>query len=909
MGKRSLILCVVILASAILALARIDNARPWQQLQTELFDRQREALRARIGGLTADNASTRTALQAEIAAEETSLEGRRDEIDQLQEDLRLFRGKVRAAELRRDRAQSELAAARWRLAVSAQSAADPTDIQVLQELLRQTRMEIESYGELITDRESKLAAVRAELESAQERWAESRAPIEALQQQLADLGSDRPILGFGSAPIAVRQVAVEEYPIPLPAGIAAERIDRCVTCHLGMTEDLAVNGIDDPVFAGHPRPDLFVAAASPHPYQRFGCTVCHGGQGRAVDFARAGHAARTPEQAAAWSSSWGWQPGEALDPMRPLHLTEASCSGCHDHAIDEAPTLHTGRRLLTQLGCGGCHTVDQPGDERVLRPSGPSLLAIDGKTRPAWVYQWLDAPHEFRPSTQMPHAFGVGNAESHDDPNASDKRSAQIASVVHYLWQHARSPAYPPAAGGDPERGRQLFRTIGCAACHRVEPEIANEPASPHLPGPNLARIGSKVSAEWLQAWLLDPQAVQPGTRMPSMRLDQREAADLTAYLMTRRDPRWDEAKLPDTSIDARDTLVLAYLEQDHSIEASQARLERMSDRDKSDYLGSRTIADKGCHGCHRTPGFEETTSTAPSWTDVGPKVRLGWSPDTHSPSYRLSAGKADAITVAILSESTHPFSTGRSTRERDAALEAGRRVVERHGCRTCHLIEGRGGDHTETSASGETLPDLTHAGARLRSPWLFAYLMDPGRVTLRPWLTTRMPSFALSEAEANALVRYFAVLANRELLAKEAVSSTGAAILSPADLAVGRVVFEMLQCSACHRGGSEHLSLPEVAPAYHHASQRLRPDWVVDWILDPRQWQPETQMPATFLADGEAKPDSSFLIGSISTPIFTVERQRLLRLFGSEDDLQAYLADPERVATALRDYLWTLQD
>ena len=66
--------------------------------------------------------------------------------------------------------------------------------------------------------------------------------------------------------------------------------------------------------------------------------------------------------------------------------------------------------------------------------------------------------------------------------------------------------------------------------------------------------------------------------------------------------------------------------------------------------------------------------------------------------------------------------------------------------------------------------------------------------------------------------------------------------------------------------------------------------------------------MPASFLSGEEgAELDSSFLIGSIDTPIFAVERERLRRLLGSEDALYAYLSDPERVAAALTDYLWTL--
>ena len=48
-------------------------------------------------------------------------------------------------------------------------------------------------------------------------------------------------------------------------------------------------------FAAHPRLDLFVDSNSPHPMEKFGCTICHAGQGSATDFELAAH---TPADAA-----------------------------------------------------------------------------------------------------------------------------------------------------------------------------------------------------------------------------------------------------------------------------------------------------------------------------------------------------------------------------------------------------------------------------------------------------------------------------------------------------------------------------------------------------------------------------------------------------------------------------------
>ena len=65
--------------------------------------------------------------------------------------------------------------------------------------------------------------------------------------------------------------------------------------------------------------------------------------------------------------------------------------------------------------------------------------------------------------------------------------------------------------------------------------------------------------------------------------------------------------------------------------------------------------------------------------------------------------------------------------------------------------------------------------------------------------------------------------------------------------------------------------------------------------------------MPGAFGEDEEGRPDSSFLTAAISAPMFERQHHDAIQHFASEAELAAYLEDPERVARALRDYLWTL--
>jgi cytochrome c2 len=149
---------------------------------------------------------------------------------------------------------------------------------------------------------------------------------------------------------------------------------------------------------------------------------------------------------------------------------------------------------------------------------------------------------------------------------------------------------------------------VGCTGCHLLEAEATRTDYYPQinrLHGPNLVRTGSKVSSGWLYAWIKDPRQYAPDTRMPSLRLTDQEAADITTYLMSHRDPAFENLTMPEVNPGVRDELMLSYLQNNLTIEQSQARLESMSARERDVYLGEETIQKYGCWGCHDLKGFE----------------------------------------------------------------------------------------------------------------------------------------------------------------------------------------------------------------------------------------------------------------------------------------------------------------
>jgi cytochrome c2 len=96
-----------------------------------------------------------------------------------------------------------------------------------------------------------------------------------------------------------------------------------------------------------------------------------------------------------------------------------------------------------------------------------------------------------------------------------------------------------PYQGGDAKTGKQLITQYQCGACHKI-PNVAGAGG---LAGPDLEKFGrlSYIAGgipndpAHLEAWLLDPPALKPGTVMPKMGLTPQEASHMAAYLYTLR--------------------------------------------------------------------------------------------------------------------------------------------------------------------------------------------------------------------------------------------------------------------------------------------------------------------------------------------------------------------------------------
>ena len=705
---------------------------------------------------------------------------------------------------------------------------------------------------------------------------------------------DLPIIDLAQPSLKIEQVVLSDIREDLNFEMVP-RVDRCVTCHQGVSRaDLAE--APNP-HRTHPSLDLFLASDSPHPLEEFGCTSCHGGRGRATDFYGSVHTPDGSDQRAMWVSDLGWREFHLWEePMHPARYAEAGCFQCHagQTTVKGAEKLSFGLSLVERAGCYGCHEIDS---YEGLSARGPSLARVKDKLTPDWAFRWIQDPKAFRANAWMPAFFGQPNNST---PELTARTEQEIHAMVSYLWDHASGYEMEPLpAGGDVARGEELVASVGCMACHQLpdsQEPAADQDALRRQFGPNFAGIGSKTTPQWIYNWLRDPESYHAGTRMPDMRLTEQEAADITAYLVTFRNDAYGPP--PGVNEELVTEIVVGFLGKTAPPSVARDQAAAMDRGEKLNYAGERLIRQYGCFGCHEIPGFETAKPIGTELTAIGHKplhqfdfgflhiehTRYGWwtqkmkdprSFDEHKelepdlllrmPNYGFTDQQVEAV-VTVLAGFVEPDEDLTKivprTPER-LAIERGQQLVRTNNCQACHIIEGEGGSiaptvtdwlvrfrnqgaaAAEAATVGFAPPNLVGEGAKVQTDWLFAFLHQPSEI--RPWLAARMPTFGFSASEINDLARYFSALDGEEFPFVERVEPA----LTAEELQAAEKLWstDYFNCTTCHiQGGETPPGTPDRwAPDFALAADRLKPQWIIDWIADPQTLLPGTRMPTFY--------------------------------------------------------------
>jgi cbb3-type cytochrome oxidase cytochrome c subunit len=281
-----------------------------------------------------------------------------------------------------------------------------------------------------------------------------------------------------STPLGVRQILLPEL----------NRVDRCTTCHLG---------VEDPSYGGYPQPLAYHPLHEQHPFEKFGCTVCHRGQGRAT----------TSTDAHGSVSHWD-------QPMLPLRYIQASCGQCHEAADNPAaPELARGQQVFESSGCRGCHKLGGSGGNL-----GPELDKVGARRSPEWLKKHFLTPSAVTAGSAMP------------PQKFSD---ADLEAIVLFMLSQTgeTAPGYYASMKVIPsaEEGQHLFAQKGCIGCHSVGGLGGKV-------GPALDDVGLRRSPEWMLQHFRDPQSVTPGSVMPRFGFSETEARALTDFLLHLRE-------------------------------------------------------------------------------------------------------------------------------------------------------------------------------------------------------------------------------------------------------------------------------------------------------------------------------------------------------------------------------------
>jgi len=90
------------------------------------------------------------------------------------------------------------------------------------------------------------------------------------------------------------------------------------------------------------------------------------------------------------------------------------------------------------------------------------------------------------------------------------------------------------------ESGRLLLGELGCVACHKPDAAAAEQLSLKKAP--LLAEAGSRLSVDWIRAFVADPQKTKPGATMPRLEATAEEIDAISHFLMSLKRPKPFEA-------------------------------------------------------------------------------------------------------------------------------------------------------------------------------------------------------------------------------------------------------------------------------------------------------------------------------------------------------------------------------
>jgi mono/diheme cytochrome c family protein len=518
------------------------------------------------------------------------------------------------------------------------------------------------------------------------------------------------------------------------------------------------------------------------------------------------------------------------------------------HREATASNLEAGRLLLTELNCTACHTV-----EKALSPKGgPQLKGVGSRLERDWLAKYLRSPHETKPGGTMPEFLHLVPVE---------EQTRAVQGLVEYLSTDETEEPKIVASGsnpvahefwlkGDAAKGQTKYHQVGCVACHAIDEavqppksgksDLEKKIAALDLEPEELTELGlslpkkvrpvpmsdisSKYSLRSLSMFLLAPQLSRPAGRMPNLKLQPHEAADIAAYLFS-------------SKTHSKNTTGIFL------------RSGKVNASGSDPVVTGRMYFEKlACVNCHEMKKLKPKPAKSLMDLDVKGEVRGCLADDVKGPRFGLDEQQNVALIEAIRSIQSKGLESVRADESTAswAMLQA--------NCYACHERSGRGGVGPDQVAFFENLqqvdigdegrlpPPLDMVGKKLQRPWLEKVFEGKGDV--RPHFLARMPIF---QEPAKSLAKVLADEDTMRLVTKLR-SDDGEGV--QADLNAGRDLLDA-GCIQCHAFRGE--SLPgTIGVDISDVEKRLNQGWFRAFLLNPAALKKNTRMPS-FFPDGKS--------------------------------------------------------
>ena len=92
-----------------------------------------------------------------------------------------------------------------------------------------------------------------------------------------------------------------------------------------------------------------------------------------------------------------------------------------------------------------------------------------------------------------------GSTEAAHGVVPAARQDEERRAIAAYLWQSAFEGQVPAQPRGDPAKGKELFDTRGCLACHSMgegDQKVGGDFAA------NLTRLGQKANYDYIVRWV-----------------------------------------------------------------------------------------------------------------------------------------------------------------------------------------------------------------------------------------------------------------------------------------------------------------------------------------------------------------------------------------------------------------------